>query len=355
MKEQMIINKRAMSVLCITAMVLTGCTGFTLSKTPKKEPAEYVVDEFTADEISALAEVTDKLSVWSVYWDCTDDIDTLRDEYENISEVSLFSAYFKDGEIFIPEATGRMLKKIRNKETTKDMKVYLSVVNDVETNGETVQKDTNILKEILSDIGSAKAHAQELVSLAKDNGYDGIEIDYEKIRSDTELWKYFIGFEDILIAEADNAGIGVRIILETSTPVSELEFPEGAEYAVMCYNLYGNGTEPGPKADLDFLKEIYEKFKNVPNISYALSNGGFDWEENSQKPSQVRAADVKELLDKYKVEPVRDENSGAVYFEYTEKNKKHTVWYADDITLKTWTEEINGLSGEKADVGLWRM
>ena len=28
-----------------------------------------------------------------------------------------------------------------------------------------------------------------------------------------------------------------------------LDFSEGASYAVMCYNLYGNGTEPGPKAD----------------------------------------------------------------------------------------------------------
>ena len=29
----------------------------------------------------------------------------------------------------------------------------------------------------------------------------------------------------------------------------EPEFSEGASYVVMCYNLYGNGTEPGPKAD----------------------------------------------------------------------------------------------------------
>lgn len=30
-----------------------------------------------------------------------------------------------------------------------------------------------------------------------------------------------------------------------------LDFSEGASYAVMCYNLYGNGTEPGTKADLE--------------------------------------------------------------------------------------------------------
>ena len=26
-------------------------------------------------------------------------------------------------------------------------------------------------------------------------------------------------------------------------------FSAGASYVVMCYNLHGNGTEPGPKAD----------------------------------------------------------------------------------------------------------
>lgn len=106
----------------------------------------------------------------------------------------------------------------------------------------------------------------------------------------------------------------------------------------MCYNLYGNGTEPGPKADWDFLREIHEKFRNLPNVSYAFSNGGFDWEEDSQQPSQLRTGDANALAEKYEAEPVRDKNSGALYFSYTEKNKTHTVWYADEPTLKTWAE-----------------
>ena len=28
-----------------------------------------------------------------------------------------------------------------------------------------------------------------------------------------------------------------------------LGFSAGASYVVMCYNLHGNGTEPGPKVD----------------------------------------------------------------------------------------------------------
>ena len=36
----------------------------------------------------------------------------------------------------------------------------------------------------------------------------------------------------------------------------EPEFSEGASYVVMCYNLYGNDTEPGPTADLENIKFI---------------------------------------------------------------------------------------------------
>lgn len=352
MKKQGIWEKRILPVLC-AVLLLTGCAG----KKPQEDPIDmdYLTEDFTAEEINALSEVTNRLSVWSVYWDCLEDMDTLRETHEKIAEVSLFAAYFKEGAVVIPDATARMLKKIRNKDTTKEMQAYLSVVNDVETNGETVQKDTDILYEILGNEASAKAHAETLVSLAKENGYDGIEIDYEKIRSDLKLWQHFLRFEELLLAVAEDAGLGVRIVLETSTPVSTLAFPEGAEYSVMCYNLYGNGTEPGPKADADFLWEIYEKFKDVPNISYAFSNGGFDWEENSRQPAQVRAADAAALAEKYSAEPARDADSGALYFSYTEKNKTHTVWYADADTLKTWAEEMNCLSGGNAAVSLWRM
>ena len=40
------------------------------------------------------------------------------------------------------------------------------------------------------------------------------------------------------------------LLLWTVTNIyDEPEFSEGASYVVMCYNLYGNGTEPGPKED----------------------------------------------------------------------------------------------------------
>lgn len=246
------------------------------------------------------------------------------------------------------------MNKLQRKEATKEKTVYLSVVNDVKNGDKTTQKDTDILWQVLGTPEAAQAHAEELVQLAAANGYDGIEIDYEKIRKDLDLWQAFLDFEERLLALAEENGLKVRIILEPGTPVEQLDFPEGADYVVMCYNLYGGGTDPGPKADFDFLAQTWEKFRKLPNISYALANGGYVW-KNGKDAAQCRAAEAKAMAEEAGVTPERDPDSGALYFSYTEKGRQYTVWYADETTLAQWARKLSEIGGEKVKISLWRL
>lgn len=344
------ILERGVSIL-LCLPFLTGCMG---RKAPSV-PEEIVPDTCTVQEIESLAPEAGELTVWSVYWDNADDMETLRDEADQVDAVSLFAASFQEGEVTIPEANTRMLGKLRRRESTKEKPIYLSVVNDVTQNGKTTQKDTEILWKVLGTDKAAQAHAEQLVQLAVQNGYDGIEIDYEKIRKEMDLWQAFLRFEEKLLALAQEAGLKVRIILEPSTPVEQLSFPEGADYVVMCYNLYGNGTAPGPKADFAFLKQMQEKFCALPSLSYALANGGYVWEGSSQKATQCRAAEAKAWAEAAGVTPERDPDSGVLHFSYTQKGTQYTVWYADETTLAQWAQQLNQLSGGKVDISLWRM
>lgn len=336
-------------LLCLP--LLTGCMGH---KTPQ-EPEAALPDSCTAQEVETLAKENASLTVWSTYWDCTDDLEILQQEADNVDEISLFAASFQNGEVTIPEASARMLKNIRRREQLQDKTIYLSVVNDVTENGKSLQKDTAILQKVLATDEAAQTHAEQLVRLASENGFDGIEIDYEKIRKDLDLWQAFLNFEQKLLMLAKDAGLKVRIVLEPSTPVEQLSFPEGAEYVLMCYNLYGNGTEPGPKADLAFLQQMYEKFRVLPNLSYALANGGYLWETGGTSATQCRAAEAQQLAEKAGTTPERDEGSGALHFSYTEGGKNYTVFYADDQTLAQWAKCLEELTGEKISVSLWRL
>lgn len=341
------------AALALGLLLLAGCAG------QKNDPAVTVEDtemELDAEqEVAALSPEAEDLTVWSAYWDCAEDASVLRSTVDSYSAVSLFAAYFQDGEVTIPENTSQMLNKLRRRDTTQDKTVYLSVVNDVKTGDASSLKDTDILWQELGTPEAAEAHAETLVNLAADNGFDGIEIDYEKIRKDLDLWQAFLQFEDVLLQKAEAKGLKVRVLLEPSTPVDQLTFPDGAEYVVMCYNLYGGGTEPGPKADAAFLRQMQEKFSTLPNISYALANGGYDWEAGSTKAAQKRRAEAEALAKANNAEPQRDPDSGALYFTYQDGGTTHTLWYADSETLAFWAKTLAEAAGHKVRISLWRL
>ena len=337
----------------MAALLVSGCgsrdPGLAVSSS-----GLFTAGDETRQEVRALADRAGALTVWTAYWDCEDDIETLREEHDRLAAVSLFAAYFEDDTLVVPEATRRMADKLRRGESTRNLTRYLSVVNDVVRSGKTTQKDTEILHTLLDDPAAAQNHAAELVALARELECGGIEIDYEKIRSDLDLWDSFLRFEALLIQEAQAAGLAVRIVLEPSTPVEQLDLPQGADYVVMCYNLYGGGTGPGPKADLAFLQSLWNKFSGVPNLSFALANGGYDWEEGSTAPTALTGEEAA-LLAAQAQKVTRDPDSGGVTFSYTQQGKTHTVWYADGETLAAWTDCLKQSSGGPVDVSLWRL
>lgn len=331
--------------------LLTGCKAAEASPVPT-EVSTIVEEAQAAPESQEIQDPIQALTVWSAYWDCQGNAETILKNKDSIQTASLFAAYFQEDTLFIPESTLDTLQALRA--GGWDRAIYLSVVNDVIAGGTSIQKDTAILHTVLSE-PHAEAHARELVTLAKSNGFDGIEIDYEKIRKDMELWDRFLHFEEALITIAREENLGVRIILEPSTPVEQLTFPQGAEYVVMCYNLYGGGTDPGPKTNLSHLASLYDRFRVLPNISFALANGGFDWAESSTSPSALTASEAAALAQESGAAPQREESSGAISFQYAKDGVLHTVWYADSETLSIWAKKLAACAGSAVPISLWRL
>ena len=290
---------------------------------------------------------------WIAYWDGEDYIKKLQDRGYGADIFCMFEAMF-DGEykLYLEDSVKEQYDAVKAK--AKDKKYYLTFVNDVVTETGSEQKDTDVLYAVLKD---PAGHAGDVVKLAKDNGFDGVEIDYEKIRKDLGLWDLFIAFENELIKQASDAGLEVRIVLESSTPVSQISLPKGPEYVVMCYNLYGYGTEPGPKADRGFLEDIVRDFDPLSdNLGYAFANGGFDWNLTKDGITALSDREAKELIIKHQGDgPERDMESGVVKFTYEEKGEKHEVWVADDATIQFWADVIAVSSGKKVRVSLWRV
>ena len=338
--------------LTASALALGACGNH--GKSDEDSAPQVDAAALSRSELEALSGSSASLLAWSAYWDCADDIDTIRSCPDSIDELSAFAASWVDGQVQVPDAALAFLRKARNDDRTAQKRVYLSFVNDVESSGSSIEKDTGVLWDVLGDDASLAAHVDELVGLATTNSFDGIEVDYEKIRSDFDLWDRFLTFERALLERCGQEGLALRVVLEPSTPVDRLTFPEGAEHSVMCYNLRGSGTEPGPKADFEFVDGLKQKFASVPGLRFALANGGYDWSGPATAKSLTRA--TAELLAAGNgTEPSRDGASGALSFSYVDSGTSHTVWYADEATLASWAERLQGDDGGLPSIDLWRL
>ena len=294
-----------------------------------------------------------ELSAWISYWDMDKGIKELSKTADKVTSVSVFAVYFKnDGSLYIPEEISRGNGEVSNITNKNNINRHISFVNDViDEKGDIIQKDPNIVRKLLNNPAERAKHIESLISYAVNNGYFGIEIDYEKV--DEKTWPDFVSFCGELYKRCGEKKINLRVVLEPKAPIDRYNLPDGPEYVMMAYNLYGLSTEPGPKADVDFIKQLSEKINSIPGKKWlAFSTGGFDW-QNGAETKGVTESEALDIISVYKCLPARDDKSGCLYFYYTDENGgDHTVWYADNVTLDLWikTAKEQGYS----DICVWR-
>lgn len=326
--------------LIASIFIFLGCTA-------NKDVNNETISE---NRNSIFDESIGKISAWAAYWnlDVDEEVSILGSQ---LGSVSYFEAYFDNKyEIIIPDE----LLKYFNETKSENYEKYITFVNDVKKDDNKFSlKDINLLKEILSDSELQNKYVNDITSIAINNGFDGIEIDFEGIKNNIELWNKYIEFINKLYYYCEKSNLKLRIILEPNTPIEDINFGEGPVYVMMCYNLHGSSTKPGEKANPEFINNLIDKMEKVPGTKdFAVASGGFDWDENG-KTTSVDEKKAEELLEKYKSEKKRDSTSGCIYFEYIdESNIEHEVWYADKDTLNKWMKVISE-RGHK--VSLWRL
>ncbi len=256
----------------------------------------------------------------------------------------------KNNDLILPEK----LEMYYDKTKSYNYEKYITIVNDVvNDDGTSSLKDKAILNILLSDRLSREKHINDIIDLAKEYDFDGIEVDYEQIKDDLGLWQNYILFINELYDKALVNNLKLRVVLEPNVPIDKLNFIEGPTYVMMCYNLHGAFSEAGEKSNQEFIKELIDNMKRVPGEkSFAIPTGGFDWKDNGSTKS-VSEAEAKQILIENKIEAKRDDKSQYLYFNYTDKeNIKHEVWYADQVTLEYLSQVI---IEEGYDVSLWRL
>lgn len=297
------------------------------------------------------------LSTWAVYWDFADAEAELAMLRPVLGSVCVFEAYFSERDaIILPEQFADMTAALESAGLADTTKRYITVVNDLQLEDGTFSlKDTDLLKRLFATPRSQAAHIEALLALTLEGGYDGLELDYEAIKGDEELWTMYSGFLAQLQEKMVENNLLLRVVLEPFLPYATVEFPSGIEYVVMCYNLYGGHSGPGPKADKAFLNQVVEHVKTLPGDTiYALATGGYDWDE-TEKATALTESKAVALSRQTGAQTYRDDQSGCMTFTYQGDSGNHQVWYADSQTLTLWIDTLNQATGRQPDIALWRI
>lgn len=276
--------------------------------------------------------------VWLPYWEIGASLPEAESLAGRLDTAVAFACLFdNEDQPLMLEETKDLLSSLRTVFGQTDTTVFLSVVNDIEVaEGQYENKSIDLLKRLFMNEEAMSRHLEALASLIDEYSLGGLELDYENIKKDTELWASYAQFIGRIWAICERDGVRLRVVLPWDAP-KYICLPDGPEYTVMCYNLYGYHSGAGPKADFDFLNTTCQLYSEVPGkVRMAFATGGFVWSGN--KISAVSQEEAEEILSRADVPPVRDEKSGVLNAIYELDGAVHEIWYADAMTLTAWRD-----------------
>ncbi|MFJ8740986.1 glycosyl hydrolase family 18 protein [Embleya sp. NPDC127516] len=229
--------------------------------------------------------------------------------------------------------------------------------------------DARAMADLLNDPTRRTAHVDTLVRLAESPGYDGVDLDYERM------------------AETDDEDLRGQVRLGYNTLASELcrrlhtigkqcvvtvlpytrDSGHAYDYAhlggvvdrlrIMGYNLHHAEGAPGPLSSLAWYDEFLRHATNavpVDRIEVALPAYGWDWTVGStDRAKHLTTLEAEALrLDKkatYRLDP----ESGTPHFTYVDQGHTHEVWYQDakGVAAHLAIMRTHGVRGS----GLWAL
>ncbi len=294
-------------------------------------------------------------ATWQVYWDVKSGEDDYRLMRDKLDKVAIFAVCYDEDDVFyIPKDLQTLINSYRIRKVER----YLTFTNDI-VGKKRVEKDRELLRRILASDERIEKEAKAMADMAEKFGMEGIELDYENFYKDEELLTRYVTFTKKLAEVAKDRKLKLRIVLEPSMPY-DVGLPEDPEYVVMFYNLHGQHSGPGAKADREFIEKTLKKMAALPtNRSVAFATGGCLWQDygflgfKSGEKRFISEKEATNLAKKHDKKPERDAESAALYFTFSADGHDNEVWYADAETLNAWITLAaeNGIES----VSIWRL
>jgi spore germination protein YaaH len=196
--------------------------------------------------------------------------------------------------------------------------------------------DGNAAAAMLANATARDAHATALAQLAIMNGYDGIDVDYERVPTASRA--AFTAFVGSLATKlhAANKKLSVTVYAKASDK-ENWNGPGSQDWSaiggaadsvkIMAYDYHWSTSAPGAIAPLDWLDQVAAYAEQTiagSKIMMGLPWYGYDWPSSGGAATATFAAAHQTMLTN-NATVQRDAASGEPYFSYS----GHTVYFQD--------------------------
>jgi spore germination protein len=199
-----------------------------------------------------------------------------------------------------------------------------------------------LVADVLGNPQRAAEHRRALVDAALENGWDGVDIDYESLPPTAGT-----AFGDFLAALRDDLhehGLLLSVAVPARTGDAE-EWARAYDYRrlgevadqvrVMAYDRAWSGSAAGPVAPLPWVEEVVAyAVDRIPRskLMLGLATYGYDWV--GTEGTYLSATDLMQVAEEVGETPRWDGDAAASTFGYRADGEQHTVWFEDARSLE---------------------
>ncbi len=240
--------------------------------------------------------------------------------------------------------------------------------------------DATVISRIINDPTTRSGHVRGIIDLVLENGYDGIDIDYESLPvTDIEVFSAFIRELGTSLHENGKL-LSVALHPKTSAQASwngpgAQDWVAIARHAdllkIMVYDYHWSSFHAGPIAPIDWLRDILDYAYTIPEAKGKIIIGlplyGYDWGPDGTAKALTYNDTIKLMSDQKILNPSRDrvEHSSSVcryyshnvepHFEYQVSGSTHTVYFQDIHAIRERVKVIAEYGELVKGVALWRL
>lgn len=214
--------------------------------------------------------------------------------------------------------------------------------------------DPRRVNQILSTPKARSKHISDLLTLIEKNNLDGIDIDYEALRS-SQKENFSLLIEELadkLHEKGKILGVAIHPKTSENNPAENngshaqdlARIAKAADHMyLMTYTQHAISSPPGPAGSIDWIEKIIGYAVNdvgVPKEKIFLGIGlfGLEWHQTNNGSfygdnDDLTFRQIKSIIENYSAKIRWDQKAKSAHFDYLKMGERHIVWYENSESV----------------------